>query len=168
MNEIPIEEPGDRLFDISDEAIIDCYKMLKQSAELFKGEEDLITNAFIDRIRDINLRYVEKDKDFKKLNGFGILCPWDGLLKPIERKLQSLGVGNASVIRPSEMKIIDPLYHLSVFGTSKLYERYNGFIFSNPRSKFIDIFAYSNFRPDLKEYPLESLQETILMTRCNA
>ena len=87
LNEIPIEEPGDRLFDISDEAIIDCYKMLKQSAELFKGEEDLITNAFIDRIRDINLRYVEKDKDFKKLNGFGILCPWDGLLKPIETKL---------------------------------------------------------------------------------
>ena len=156
LNIVHIEEPDHRLFDVSDQAVIDSYELLKQSIEKLRFEDDLITSAFIQIIKDLNERYVKNDKDFNHLNGFGILCAWDGLLKPIVSKVESLGLCPVLVVRPYEMKIIHPLYHLSVFGTSKLYERYSGYIFSSPRSKFIDIFAYSNFRqPDLREYPLE-------------
>jgi len=152
----PIKDPPSNLTGSAESSLLIIFDEVRLNFDKIRESPNYLWDNFVRRIKikieetDIN------DNDLKILNGYGIVCPWNELLEEFKQKIEKINIPNLNVYLRSDLKLVEPLFHMTVLGSSGYYDKIgSGHIFNNPRSKFTEIIAYNIFlQPRLGEYYL--------------
>ena len=160
----PIKDPPSNLTGSAESSLLSIFDQVRLSLDQIRESPNYLWENFVRRIKikieetDIN------DKDFKIFNGYGIVCPWNDLLENYKQKIEKINISNLNVYLRSDLKLVESLFHMTVFGSSVFYDKIgSSHIFNNPRSKFTEIVAYNIYpQPSLGEYFLRGSPHNFL------
>lgn len=150
----PIKDPPSNLTGSAESSLLSIFDEVRLSFDQIRESPNYLWKNFVRRIKikieetDIN------DKDYRILNGYGIVCPWNDMLEYYKQKTEKINIPDLNVYLRSDLKLVESLFHMTVLGSSVYYDKIgSGHIFNNPRSKFTEIIAYNIYpQPPLGEY----------------
>ena len=153
-NLYPVTDPPITLINSTESSLLSIFDQVRTSFEQIRESPNYLWKNFIKRIKTKTEETDENDNDYKILNGYGVVCPWNDLLNSFKQKIEKIALSNLNVYLLSELKLVEPFFHMTIFGSSVFYEKIgSGQIFNNPRSKYTEIIAYNIYpQPPLGEY----------------